>query len=145
MDKVVVKTKAFGEISKLENGNFSMTDKQVFEALESRGLPNAKEVLKAVRAAKEKFAADVYEFLGGELKKTKEDQCLIAGTGDNRFEFGLEVKREVNTPGRQGEAPATLTKYAYATYKEQHKIPEAWKKADGQLAKLAEEVEALFK
>ena len=143
MDKVTVKTKQFGEISKLDNGNFSMTDAQVYAQLEECGLPNAKEVMKTVKAAKEKFAAKAYEFLGEQLKDTLEDQTLVAGTGDNRFEFGLDVSREVNTPGKQGEAPQRIVKYAYATYKEQHRIPDAWKKNDGYLAKLADEVEAL--
>jgi len=143
MDKVTVKTKQFGEISKLDNGNYSMTDSQLIAALEARGLPQAKEVLKTVRAAKEAFTKDAIELLGGEMKKTLEDQCLVAGTGDNRIEISIDVSREVNTPGKQGEAPQRITKYAYVTYKEQHKVPEAWKKTDGQLAKLADEIEAL--
>ena len=94
MDKVTVKTKQFGEISKLDNGNFSMTDAQVYAQLEECGLPNAKEVMKTVKAAKEKFAAKAYEFLGEQLKDTLEDQTLVAGTGDL---LGKVVKATAST------------------------------------------------
>ena len=144
MDKIEVDS-PFGKISQTDNGDYLMTDSQLYSEYEKRGLENAKEVLKAVDKTKQSFAKDVYQFLGEKVKESKQDQFLTAGTGNNRVEYGMLATKDINIPARDGESPKTETRYGYCTYKEQHKIPDAWKKDDGFLAKLSKEIENLMK
>ena len=145
MDKIIVKTKQFGEISQNDKGEYLMTDAQKYEQLEKRGLENAKEVVKAVQKATEALSLDVYQFLGEKVKETKQDQFMSVGTGNNRIEYGVLTSKEINIPVKEGEAPRSETRYGYCTYKEQHKVPDAWKREDGPLAKMANEIEAVMK
>lgn len=145
MDRKIVKTKEFGEIAQNDDGTYVMTDAQLQENFEKRGLENAKEVMKAVRKAREAFALDAYRFLGEKVKETKEDQYLVCGTSPDKYEFGMQAKKEVNIPGREGEPVRKEVRYGYCTYKKVEKVPDAWKKDGGELAKLADEIEALMK
>jgi len=144
MDKKEVDS-PFGKIAQTDNGDYVMTDSQVYEQFEKHGLENAKEVLKTVEKTKQAFAQDVYKFLGEKVVETKTDQFLTAGTGNNRYEYGILASKEINIPARDGEAPKTEVRYGYCTYKEQHKIPDAWKKDDGFLAKLSDDIEKAVK
>jgi len=141
MDKILVKTAEFGEIYQNDKGEYSLTDKQLYELLEKNGLPNAKEVLKTVNDAKANIALEGYKFLAAKAKETKEDQFISFGTGNNRIDLGFLAEHQVTIPAKQGETPRTETRYGYCTYKEYHKVPDAWKRDGGDLAKLSEEME----
>ena len=145
MDRKIVKTKEFGEIAQQDDGSYVMTDAQLYDQFEKRGLENAKEVIKTVRKVREDFALDAYRFLGQKVKETKEDQYLVAGTSPDRYEFGVLAKKEVNIPSHEGEPVRRETRYGYCTYKKVEKVPDAWKKDGGELAKLSAEIEAMMK
>ena len=145
MDRKIVKTEQFGEIAQNDDGTYVMTDAQLYDNFEKRGLENAKEVMKTVRRVREDFALDAYRFLGEKVKETKEDQFLTCGTSPDKYEFGMHAKKEVTIPGREGEPVRKEMRYGVCTYKKVEKVPDAWKREGGELAKLADEIEALMK
>jgi hypothetical protein len=137
-EKEVINVKGLGEVTKLRDGVFSMTNAEAAKFFEQAGFPNYYETLKEMSNAKsEIIIAGVENLLKDEVIKTNKDQQLRIGSGDGRIDMTLNPKlsRKNNITGE------TYTIYGNVRVKEHFKSPFRPGDKNGLFAKLSEEIE----
>lgn len=114
----------FGELS-VEDHVISMSQSQLIDAYEQNGLPNAKETLKAVDAARDKIVEKAGVFLSEQVKKDLQPWTLKAGQKNDRIKLTLKPEGTVTIPGRNGEAPKQEVRYCPVDFRTASKAPTA--------------------
>ena len=141
-DKKMIKT-PFGELP-VENDTVLMSNSQLMEQYEKRGIANAKETLNAINAAKGEIVTAMAEFCSDQTLKSGEAWGFKAGLKENRFEVSCKPEHVVTIPGRNGEASSQQVRYGAVQLKNYSKVPDAVLESE-KLRKNAEEMEKKFK
>jgi uncharacterized protein (DUF2164 family) len=114
-DKKTIKT-PFGELP-IENDVINMSNSQLMEEYEKRGLANAAEVCKEVHRVEHEVAEAAAKFLLDKTAKDLKDYTFKAGLKDNRIEVQSKVSQKITIPGRNGEAPKSDVRYGVVVTK----------------------------
>lgn len=137
-DKTMIKT-PFGELP-CENNNVTMSNSQLMELYEKKGISNPKEVLDALTNARKDIQKDAAKFLAKKVAETLEPWSFRAGIKENRFEVIVKPETSVTIPGRNGESSTTQTRYGTIQIKNYSKTPSEIAE-DEELRELASEIE----
>lgn len=137
-EKTMIKT-PFGELP-VENHNVVMSNSQLMEQFEKRGIPNAKETFDAINKAKNEIQHEAAKFLAKHVAEDLEPWSLRAGLKENRFEVTVKPEQSITIPGRNGEPTTSQTRYGVVQVKNYSK-PCAEITEDEELKKLAAEIE----
>ena len=137
-EKTMIKT-PFGELP-VENNNVVMSNSQLMDLYEKKGISNPKEVLDAVHKARKEIQHDAALFLAKQVAETLEPWSFRAGLTDNRFEVTVKPESTVTIPGRNGEASSTQTRYGTVQIKNYSKTPQEIAE-DEELRKIAADIE----
>ena len=141
-EKTMIKT-PFGELP-CENNNITMSNSQLMEIYEKKGISNPKEVLDALNTARNEVQHEAAKFLLKKVAETLEPWSLRAGLKENRFEVVAKPETSVTIPGRNGEPSTTQTRYGTIQTKNYTKTPSEIAE-DEEMHKLSAEIEKKMK
>lgn len=137
----IVDVKGLGEIEDRGKGIFAMSDKDLWAFYEKQGILKPKEVFGTINKANNALIVEAAKFLKDEVIKTGEKQELRCGSGNNRIDVRLHGERTT----RNVETGAPVVSYGAVVVRQACKVPESLRKKDGDLFKIAQEIEAAMK
>lgn len=104
----------------------SVGNKDYNSILDSKGV--TAEVRKVVEDARDSIMEEGFKFLADEVKKSKVDQRLVLGTGNDKLTITLKGESEVTVPAREvGGTPEKKTVYGQASVSIAMSVPNVMK------------------
>ena len=140
-EEKTIKSNVFGEVVMGTNGEFNISNADLYKFYDEHGCPNSKEVIGALAKARGALIEESAKFLKPYVIERKERCVLNCGTGDNRVELTLNGKTTNTNPQTREE----VVSYGKMTVKIQQKVPKEFTAEGGVLAKISSEIAKALK
>ncbi len=137
------KVEGLGEITRRENGDFSMSQGELKKFFANHGLTEYEELKKLESKALEDLIEKGAKFLGEHVKNDHCDCKLKTSIGGTKYAVTVTEHRESRNPADPSAAPTHH--YGVVSFKVQHKIPKRLSEEGGTLDEIAKDIEASFK
>lgn len=130
-----------GTINMGTNGEFNISNADLYAFYEANGVPKAKEVLSAISAARGKLTEEAVSFMKDHVIERKDDCTFNAGIGTGRVEVTLYGETKNMNPQTKQE----IVSYGKVKVKVIEKVPRELTAEGGTIAKIAAEIAASWK
>ena len=137
-----IKSKELGcEVTLNPNGEFSITNQDLYSFYEAHGVPDAKAVLSKINEARGALIEAGATFLKPHVIKDKERKILNCGMAENKVEIMLNGKTTNLNPQTKEE----VVSYGTVRVKYASKVPSVLVKEGGVLSEISKEIAKALK